>query len=154
MTPAFAAFAAKMRADGLPDVVIDTFAHYYERLRAGVAGKVSRAEMDDVGDVPDAASLTGYRAAGAEALSRAVVVKLNGGLGTSMGMTRAKSILPAKDGLSFLDIIVRQTLHLRRVRGCPPPPAPLNTLPTPGDPRRPPARHSADRPARPRRLRP
>ena len=42
-----------------------------------------------------------------------MVVKLNGGLGTSMGMTQAKSLLPAKDGLSFLDIIVRQTLHLR-----------------------------------------
>ena len=31
-------------------------------------------------------------------LDRAVVLKLNGGLGTSMGMTKAKSLLEAKDG--------------------------------------------------------
>jgi UTP--glucose-1-phosphate uridylyltransferase len=42
-----------------------------------------------------------------------VVLKLNGGLGTSMGMTQAKSLLEVKDGHSFLDVIVRQVLHLR-----------------------------------------
>ena len=31
----------------------------------------------------------------------AVVIKLNGGLGTSMGMTRAKSLLEVKDGLTL-----------------------------------------------------
>ncbi len=45
------------------------------------------------------------------------VIKLNGGLGTSMGMDRAKSLLCVRRGLSFLDIIARQVLHLRqRVR--------------------------------------
>ena len=46
-------------------------------------------------------------------LDRTVVLKLNGGLGTSMGMTRAKSLLEVRDGLSFLDIIARQVLALR-----------------------------------------
>ena len=46
------------------------------------------------------------------------MLKLNGGLGTSMGMTRAKSLLEVKDGLSFLDIIVRQVLHLRERTGA------------------------------------
>ena len=41
------------------------------------------------------------------------MLRLNGGLGTSMGLTRAKSLLEAKDGLSFLDIIARQVLALR-----------------------------------------
>src|SRR6185436_5602481 len=62
----------------------------------------------------DATALASYRDAGKAALARAVVIKLNGGLGTSMGMTRAKSLLPVKSGLSFLDVIARQTLHLRR----------------------------------------
>ena len=39
-----------------------------------------------------------------------MVVKLNGGLGTSMGLDRAKSLLEVRDGLSFLDIIARQVL--------------------------------------------
>ena len=51
--------------------------------------------------------------ADASALERVVVLKLNGGLGTSMGMTRAKSLLEVKDGQTFLDVIVRQVLHLR-----------------------------------------
>jgi UTP--glucose-1-phosphate uridylyltransferase len=54
---------------------------------------------------------------GRRALDRTVVVKLNGGLATSMGMDRAKSLLEVKDGLRFLDIIVRQVLGLRRQHG-------------------------------------
>jgi UTP--glucose-1-phosphate uridylyltransferase len=47
-----------------------------------------------------------------------VVLKLNGGLGTSMGMTQAKSLVPVKNGLTFLDLIARQVLHLRHEYGC------------------------------------
>jgi UTP--glucose-1-phosphate uridylyltransferase len=47
-----------------------------------------------------------------------VVIKLNGGLGTSMGMDRAKSLLCVRRGLSFLDIIARQVLHLRESHGA------------------------------------
>ena len=41
-------------------------------------------------------------------LAKAVVIKLNGGLGTSMGMTKAKSLVEVKDDLTFLDVIARQ----------------------------------------------
>ena len=40
-------------------------------------------------------------------------LKLNGGLGTSMGMRQAKSLLEVKEGLTFLDVIARQVLTLR-----------------------------------------
>ena len=46
------------------------------------------------------------------------MIKLNGGLGTSMGMHRAKSLLEVKDGLSFLDVIARQVLALREAGGA------------------------------------
>ena len=46
------------------------------------------------------------------------MIKLNGGLGTSMGMERAKSLLCVRRGLSFLDVIARQVLHLRREYGA------------------------------------
>jgi UTP--glucose-1-phosphate uridylyltransferase len=117
VTDAFAPFAARMEAAGEPPIAIGIFRHYYELLRAGEHGKVPAATIEPAADVPDAATLAPYREAGRAALARAVVVKLNGGLGTSMGMTKAKSLLPAKDGLSFLDVIVRQTLHLRRTFG-------------------------------------
>ena len=60
-------------------------------------------------DLPDA--LVGL---GQAALSRTVIVKLNGGLGTSMGLERAKSLLEIKDGLSFLEILARQSQLLPR----------------------------------------
>jgi UTP--glucose-1-phosphate uridylyltransferase len=113
VTPAFAPFAEKMRAAGLPAIAIDNFAHYYAQLRDGEVGKVPEATIEPVGELPDASALRGHRPAGRETLARAVVIKLNGGLGTSMGMTHAKSVLPAKAGLSFLDVIARQVLHLR-----------------------------------------
>jgi len=44
-------------------------------------------------------------------LSATAVLKLNGGLGTSMGLERAKSLLPVKDGKTFLDLIAEQVCY-------------------------------------------
>lgn len=118
-TPAFAPFAAKMQAAGLSQTFIDNFHYYYDQLVRGATGYISRDDAQPVHDLPDYASLSAaQRQAGAEALGRAVVLKLNGGLGTSMGMDGPKSLLPVKEGLTFLDIIVRQSLHLRATTGA------------------------------------
>jgi UTP--glucose-1-phosphate uridylyltransferase len=114
----FAPIAHKMTAEGLPPVAIDAFRHDYGLLCAGEQGKIPASEIDPVADLPDAERIGDARPAGIAALDRAIVLKLNGGLGTSMGLSRAKSLLPAKDGRSFLDIIIAQTLHLRRSHGC------------------------------------
>lgn len=112
----FTPIAEKMTAEGLPQVAVDAFRHDYGRLCGGEQGKIAAADIDAVDDVPDAEQLEA--APGLKVLDRAIVLKLNGGLGTSMGLSRAKSLLPAKDGRSFLDIIIAQTLHLRRTHGC------------------------------------
>lgn len=49
----------------------------------------------------------------AGAIGATALVKLNGGLGTSMGMSQAKSLLPVHKGLSFLDIIAGQVRWAR-----------------------------------------
>lgn len=135
-TDAFAPFADKMAAAGEPEIAIRIFRHYYELLRAGQQGKVGENEIEPVTDVTDVSTLARFRDAGQQALAKTVVVKLNGGLGTSMGMTKAKSLLTAKDGLSFLDIIVRQTLHLRRTFGVRLPLVLMNSFRTREDCRR------------------
>ena len=53
-----------------------------------------------------------------ELLAATAVLKLNGGLGTSMGLEKAKSLLTVKEGKTFLDLIAEQvrsalTLHCR-----------------------------------------
>jgi UTP--glucose-1-phosphate uridylyltransferase len=109
------AAAEKMRREGLPDIAIETFADYERRLREGETGTLPESEIEPLGELPDATELP---PGSEEALDRVVVLKLNGGLGTGMGMTRAKSLLEVKDGRSFLDIIVRQVLHLRERTGA------------------------------------
>jgi UTP--glucose-1-phosphate uridylyltransferase len=50
-----------------------------------------------------------------------------------MGMTRAKSLLPAKNGLSFLEITARQALKLRETHGARIPLLFMNSFRTRGD---------------------
>jgi UTP--glucose-1-phosphate uridylyltransferase len=101
----------KMRSGGVPDEAVRTFEHYYRQLAAGETGLLRESDIEPVEEVPDAAALPG--ADPGQALARTVVIKLNGGLGTSMGMTRAKSLLEAREGLTFLDVVSRQVLALR-----------------------------------------
>ncbi|MEA2379273.1 MAG: UTP--glucose-phosphate uridylyltransferase [Thermoleophilaceae bacterium] len=105
----------KMRAEGLPEIAIETFAHYEQLLRSGEQGVIRESEIEPLTELPDASELPEGDGA---ALDQVVVLKLNGGLGTSMGMTRAKSLIEVKDGLSFLDVIVRQVLDLRERQGA------------------------------------
>jgi UTP--glucose-1-phosphate uridylyltransferase len=108
----------RMRADGVSDVGVATFAHYVERLRAGEVGQLPESEIAPVDELPDAAELPADEEGTRDALARTVVIKLNGGLGTSMGMTGPKSLLEVKDSLTFLDIVARQILHLRERTGA------------------------------------
>jgi len=109
---------SKMRDDGVADVGVATFAHDFERLRAGEAGELAESEIEPVDELPDASELPADEHGARDALERTVVLKLNGGLGTSMGMTGPKSLLEVKQGLTFLDIVVRQILHLRERTGA------------------------------------
>ncbi|XAR58113.1 UTP--glucose-1-phosphate uridylyltransferase [Bertholletia excelsa] len=51
-------------------------------------------------------------------LDKLVVLKLNGGLGTTMGCTGPKSVIEVRNGLTFLDLIVIQIEFLNAKYGC------------------------------------
>ncbi|MEM9776997.1 MAG: UTP--glucose-1-phosphate uridylyltransferase, partial [Chloroflexota bacterium] len=107
----FSAIAEKMRQENLPEVAIKNFAFYYDKLVTGETGMISETEIEPVDTLPDADALSAkYGELGQQNISKTVVIKLNGGLGTSMGLSKAKSLLPVKDGLSFLDIIAKQAM--------------------------------------------
>src|SRR5436190_4938272 len=107
----------KMRADGAPEVAIENFRHYYERLAKGETGTIPEDEIEPARDLPSAADMPEPGDEGREALGRTVTIRLNGGLGTSMGMTAAKTLLEVKEGVTFLDVIARQVLKLRERYG-------------------------------------
>ena len=123
----------KMRGEGLPEVAIETFGRQVARLKAGEQGTLPESEIEPVESLPDAEELPEDPDGARAALGRAVVVKLNGGLGTSMGMRRAKSLLEVKDGLTFLDVIARQVLTLREQAGARVPLVLMNSFATRDD---------------------
>ena len=131
-SPGLQKATAKMREAGIDEVAIETFAHYYRLLEHGETGMIPESTIDPV-DIPSLSDVEVSDDEAAAALRTTAVIKLNGGLGTSMGMERAKSLLCVRHGLSFLDIIARQVLHLRAEHGVPLPLIFMNSFRTSAD---------------------
>lgn len=116
--PGLLAAQAKMRDAGVNQAAIDVFSHYYGQLEAGATGLILE---DTIAPLTDPAHLDAVDVdddAAREALSKTAIIKLNGGLGTSMGMDRAKSLLAVRGNQTFLDLIVGQVQHARRETGA------------------------------------
>jgi UTP--glucose-1-phosphate uridylyltransferase len=112
--PGLRAADEKMRAAGVSEEARAAFARRFERLLEGDTGVVHGSELEPVHDLPAYEDLP----AADPPLDRAVAIKLNGGLGTSMGLSEPKSLIEVKPGVSFLDAIARQVLALRRRLGA------------------------------------
>ena len=101
----------RMEARSLAPAVIEEFLRRVRLVNAGASGKTAWSEIGDLGQ-SDYADMEQLAPPAADALKQAAgqlaVVKLNGGLGTSMGLTQAKSLIAVRDNDSFLQIIVRQ----------------------------------------------
>lgn len=115
----FKPFAEKMKCAGLSPTIIDTFKHYYTRLVKGETGLLTKDEIEPIasGELPDLERLDNLFDAARSVLHKVALIKLNGGLGTGMGLERAKSLLVVRDGMSFLDITVQQVLGYREKYG-------------------------------------
>jgi UTP--glucose-1-phosphate uridylyltransferase len=107
----------KMQAAGVDDLAVQVFAHYYRQIEHGETGMIAEDTIEPL-DMESLDHLDVSDEAASDAIGATVVIKLNGGLGTSMGMARAKSLLCVRRGLSFLDVIARQVLHQRREYGA------------------------------------
>lgn len=103
-------FEKKMREAGVRSSAISLFQHNFKRLFHGEKGFISESSLEPVGELPHWKSLSDETTA---FLSQTVILKLNGGLGTSMGLERAKSLLPIKGEDTFLDFIIKQFLALK-----------------------------------------
>ncbi len=111
---AFDAIEEKMKSVGLSAAAIEAFRHSVHVLESKQSMLIPEAEIAPAQGVGDWDSLVAATPeADAALLAQAVLVKLNGGLGTSMGLQKAKSLLEIKPGVTFLDLIVRQVMSLR-----------------------------------------
>ena len=103
-------FISKMEAEGLSPLVCETFAYYYKQVLAGETGMIFDRDIQPVApdEIERLENLADYTMAGKQAYQYAIRIVLNGGLGTSMGLTGPKSLLEVKNGQSFLSLIMRQ----------------------------------------------
>ncbi len=122
-----------MRAAGVSAAAIGAFEYYFDRLRSGFTGVIPEADITPVTQLPRLEDITVSEQEAREALSATAIIKLNGGLGTSMGMTRAKTLLPVRDGRTFLDILVEQVQAARARYGVTLPLVFMNSFSTHAD---------------------
>ena len=106
----------KMREAALSSAACASFERAWRQAASGQAGLMAEDSIDPADGIP---ALVDIKSASPDPalLDRLCVIKLNGGLGTSMGLEKAKSLIPVKDGLTFLDFIARQILWLRADAG-------------------------------------
>lgn len=112
-------YATKMRKEGMPAKVIDLFTSYFKEVAELKTGHIPEQDISPVNEsqIKTIQELKQYENAGKAIARQAVAIKLNGGLGTSMGMQFAKSLLPVKDHLSFLDITIKQATAMQNQYG-------------------------------------
>ena len=111
MKTAFAAFRWKMRQRGCNTAAISAFKYNYEKLVSRANLMVPEADIAPVAELRHADALSAEDPA---LLRLTVVLKLNGGLGTGMGLETAKSLLALNErGDTFLDFIARQVMAVR-----------------------------------------
>ncbi len=107
----------KMQAARLGQPAINSFLGNLQRVASGETGLIPEASIQPVASLPHLQDLPPASEGASALLSQLAVIKLNGGLGTGMGLDKAKSLVSIRDGWNFLDFTARQILHLRSQPG-------------------------------------
>ena len=120
MDDAFDKSAAKMRDAGMSETAINQFHHLYNVWRHEEESTWIREEdvkpLTRVPSFHDVYKTINHDKA-VDAFAKTAFIKLNGGLGTSMGLDCAKSLLPVRrhkaKQMRFIDIIIGQVMTAR-----------------------------------------
>lgn len=128
-------FIEKMQQENFNPLVIDTFMSYYEDLSSGKSAYIHEKDLNPVehGALTSYGDLKPYTEKGKKVLKNSVMIKLNGGLGTSMGLEGPKCMLPVKKDLSFFDITANQIKVMNKEFGIQVPLLLMNSFRTEDD---------------------
>jgi UDP-N-acetylglucosamine pyrophosphorylase len=105
----------KMETEGIAKSAIFAFESTFKSLVSGDTGMIPESNIAPVKELVLATSITGEP--DISLLAKTVVLKLNGGLGTSMGLDMAKSLLTVKGDDTFLDLTAKQVIQMRKEYG-------------------------------------
>jgi phosphoglucomutase len=113
--PSFELIKAKMEAEGIATSAISAFGSTFESLVSGNTGIIPESTISPSPDLIKTESID--VASDTALLKETVVLKLNGGLGTGMGLDKAKSLLKVKGDDTFLDLTAKQIVKMREDYG-------------------------------------
>lgn len=128
MDNTFELSAAKMREQGMSEIAIEQFKHLYNAWNLDKSGDkpaefIRESTVEPIKSVPTFHEIyeTIDHDKAVNAFAKTAFIKLNGGLGTSMGLSCAKSLLPVRRHkarqMRFIDIIIGQVLTARQRLG-------------------------------------
>lgn len=104
-----------MEAEGIAPSAISAFESTFNSLVSGNTGMIPESTISPAPDLVKSESFTGEP--DTSLLASTVVLKLNGGLGTGMGLDKAKSLLTVKGNDTFLDLTAKQIMAMREAFG-------------------------------------
>lgn len=113
--PDFGPVRTKMEKEGCPPSAISAFESTFNSLVSGDTGMIPEDTISPVPDLDRSDKLT--TEPNTKLLAETVVLKLNGGLGTGMGLDKAKSLLKVKGEDTFLDMTAKQVIQMREEHG-------------------------------------
>eukprot|EP00980_Cylindrotheca_fusiformis_P006318 scaffold1354_cov112-Cylindrotheca_fusiformis.AAC.5 len=100
-----------MEAEGIAPSAISAFESTFKSLVSGNTGMIPESTITPAPDLVNAETFSSDP--DTSLLSSTVVLKLNGGLGTGMGLDKAKSLLKVKGDDTFLDLTAKQIVAMR-----------------------------------------
>lgn len=104
---------ARMQAAGISAPTIHALLNAVQKVQRGDRGMFPESAIEPIPSLPCLEEVPSPGSTSRSLLLELAVIKLNGGLGTSMGLEKAKSLIPVKGADTFLDFIARQILQLR-----------------------------------------
>jgi len=111
----------KMKNENIADKSIELFLEYLTKVYNDYKGIIPESDIEPLskGMICSIEEIITEenKNKGKELLKKTVILKLNGGLGTGMGLDKAKSLIEVKKGSSYLDIIATQVRNIRKKFG-------------------------------------
>lgn len=104
-----------MVAEGIAPSAISAFEASFNSLVSGNTGIIPESTISPSPDLVNADAIA--LEPDTSLLAKTVVLKLNGGLGTGMGLDKAKSLLKVKGDDTFLDLTAKQVMKMREEYG-------------------------------------
>jgi UTP--glucose-1-phosphate uridylyltransferase len=113
--PAIFLTQTKMEAEGIAPSAISAFESTFNSLVSGATGLIPEDTISPAPELDRSETFTAQP--DTSLLAKTVVLKLNGGLGTGMGLDKAKSLLKVTGEDTFLDLTAKQVIQMRQDYG-------------------------------------